>query len=232
MKASLVSPAVFPKVAIIDPDLAVGIPHGSTAACGADALGHAIEACRAARQIRSQRLPPPGLGLIVQHLPRAVADAVIPPPRAAGVSRHAGLRGLQRGRRDRGPRGGPRPGRGLARTARETVAIATPLMLRFNAEACVEVYAELAAACGLRADSPEELAARFVMQIGELLRSVGLPERVVVPRSADVPLGDLRPGWSRGRPVRIMRARCPRPRKILPPCWPATPSLTVRCHCG
>lgn len=186
VKASLVSPAIFPKVAIIDPDLAVGSPARLTAACGADALGHAIEACmsRAANPI-SSALAARAVGLIVRHLPRAVASPDDPEPReplalaatlagaafnAAGVSAaHAIAHAL---------------GAVLHLPHAEAVAIATPLILRFNAEACVETYAELAAACGLQADSPAELAQRFVEQIGDLLRSVGLPERIVVP-SAD-----------------------------------------------
>ena len=187
-KASLVSPAIFPKVAIVDPDLAVGTPARLTAACGADALGHAIEACvsRAANPI-SSALGARAVGLIVRHLPQAVANPGDPAPReplslaatlagaafnAAGVTAaHAIAHAL---------------GAVLHVPHAEAVAVATPLMLRYNAEACVEVYAELAAACGLRADTPEQLAARFVEQIAGMLRSIGLPERIAVP-SADVP---------------------------------------------
>ncbi len=45
LKASIAGPAVLPKVALVDPELTVGSPAGLTAACGADALGHALEAC-------------------------------------------------------------------------------------------------------------------------------------------------------------------------------------------
>jgi alcohol dehydrogenase class IV len=186
VKASLVSPAIFPKVAIVDPELAVGSPARLTAAWGADALGHAIEACmsRAANPI-STALAVRAVGLIVANLPRAVANPDDPEPReplalaatlagaafnAAGVTAaHAIAHAL---------------GAILHVPHAEAVAIATPLMLCYNAEACAEVYAELAVVCGLRAASPEELAACFVEQIGELLRSVGLPERIAVPADA------------------------------------------------
>jgi alcohol dehydrogenase class IV len=149
-------------------------------------LGHAIEACmsRAANPI-STALAVRAVGLIVANLPRAVANPDNPEPReplalaatlagaafnAAGVTAaHAIAHAL---------------GAILHVPHAEAVAIATPLMLCYNAEACAEVYAELAVVCGLRADSPEELAACFVEQIGELLRSVGLPERIAVPADA------------------------------------------------
>lgn len=45
LKASIFDPAIYPRVAVIDPDLAVGSPPRLTAGCGADSLGHALEAC-------------------------------------------------------------------------------------------------------------------------------------------------------------------------------------------
>ncbi len=45
LKASVSGPPVRPKLAIVDPQLATGSPPELTASCGADALGHAMEAC-------------------------------------------------------------------------------------------------------------------------------------------------------------------------------------------
>ena len=64
------------------------------------------------------------------------------------------------------------------------VAIATPLSLRFNAEASVDVYAELARDCGVTADSRKQAATAFVDRIIALLESLGLPNKIEVPDDA------------------------------------------------
>ena len=192
LKASVSGPAVRPKVALVDPDLAVGSPPGLTAACAADALGHAIEACmsRRANPI-SSTLAGRAVALIVEHLPRAVETPDDPGPReplalaatlagaaftqAGVVVTHAIAQALG---------GVLHVPHGLG------VAVGTPLNLRFNAEQCVEQYCRMADACGIRADSPEEQAAAFVDCIVELLRSAGLPDRVEIPDDAPDDLVD------------------------------------------
>jgi alcohol dehydrogenase class IV len=70
------------------------------------------------------------------------------------------------------------------------VAIATPISLRFNAECCVDEYAELARFCGITGDSPQQRASRFVERIVELLSAVGIPDHVDVPPDAPEDLLD------------------------------------------
>ncbi len=55
LKATAYGPALAPRIALVDPELAVGSPAGATAASAADALGHALEAfiCRRANPISS-----------------------------------------------------------------------------------------------------------------------------------------------------------------------------------
>jgi len=186
LKASVSGPAVRPQVALVDPDLTVGSPPGLTAACGADALGHAIEACSSRRANPvSSLLAGRAVGLIVGNLRRAVESPADPGPReplalaatlagaafsvAGVVVPHAVSQALG----------------GLLHVPHGLgVAIATPLSLRFNAACCVDQYAELAGFCAVGADSPERQAAAFVDRIVELLRSVGIPEQVDVPTDA------------------------------------------------
>lgn len=184
LKVPVSGPAIRPEVALVDPDLTVGSPPALTAACGADALGHAIEAClsRRANPV-SSLLAGRAVGLIVANLRRAVECPDDPAPReplalaatlagaafsvAGVVVPHAishTLGGLLHVPHGMG------------------VAIATPLSLRFNAEQCVEQYAELAGFCGIAADSRERQGAAFVDRIVGLLRSVGIPKRLDVPR--------------------------------------------------
>ena len=186
LKASIAGPAVQPEVALVDPDLTVGSPSRLTAACGADALGHALEACmsRRANPI-SSALAGRAVGLVVENLRRAVEDPDDPQPRQplalastmAGVA--FGVAGVimthsishALGALLHVPHG-------------EAVAIATPLTLRYNAQECEQVYCQLAHHCGIRGDSPRQQAARFVGAIVGLLRAVGLPDRVDVPHDA------------------------------------------------
>jgi alcohol dehydrogenase class IV len=186
LKASISGPGVRPALALVDPDLTTGSPAGLTAACGADALGHAIESCmsRNANPMASM-LAGRAVGLIVRHLPAAVARPDDPQPReplalaatlAGAAFASAGLTMTHSIAQALG---------GLLHVPHgAAVAIATPLNLRYNAEACVDVYGRLAGECGIDGDSPQQQADRFVQRIVELLTSIGLPDRVTVPDDA------------------------------------------------
>jgi len=210
LKASVSGPAIRPAVALVDPDLTVGSPPALTAACGADALGHAIEAClsRRANPV-SSLLAGRAVGLIVAKLGQAVERPDDPAPReplalaatlagaafsvAGVVVPHAISQALG----------------GLLHVPHGLgVAIATPLSLRYNAERCVDQYAELAGFCGISSDSARRQAAAFVDCIVDLLRSVGIPERVDVPPNAPDDLID--------RLVRNARASTPVPITLNP----------------
>jgi len=186
LKASVSGPAIRPKVALVDPALAVGSPPGLTAACGADALGHAVEA-RMSRRTNpiSSALAGQAVGLIVRNLRGAVENPDDPAPReplalaatlagaafsvAGVVVTHAIAQALG----------------GLLHVPHGVgVAVGTPANLRFNAACCVREYSELARHCGISADSPERQAAGFVECVVGLLRSVGLPDRVELPPDA------------------------------------------------
>lgn len=74
-KASLRSELLLPKIALIDPDLAVTLPAAVTARSGMDALCQLIEAytSRGAQPI-TDALAREGIGRAARALPRAVAD--------------------------------------------------------------------------------------------------------------------------------------------------------------
>lgn len=69
------APSVQPALAVLDPELGVGLPPGPTAACGLDVLVHAVE-CLQARTANpySTALALEACREVVAWLPRAVAD--------------------------------------------------------------------------------------------------------------------------------------------------------------
>jgi alcohol dehydrogenase class IV len=185
VKASLYGSEIRPAMAVIDPDLATGSPAELTAACGADALGHAIEAVLSRRaNPMATLLGSQAAGLICQHLRSAVANPDDPHPREplamaallAGIAftassvtaAHAVAQAL---------------GSLLHLPHGVAVALATPALLRHNASACAEPYALLASQCG----STRE---HFVDEIATLLRDVGLPAHIAPPADAAADLLD------------------------------------------
>ncbi len=187
IKDAIVGPALRPKLALVDPDLTVGCPPSLTAACGADALGHAIESClsRRATPIASA-LAAQAVQLVVDNLAAAVERPDDPEPReplalaatvagaafsAAGVVvPHAIAQAL---------------GAVLHVPHGLSVALATRQGLAFNRSTCMAQYSELAQSCRLTGKDDENLAERFVDAVNELLDRCDLPR--TIPVSADAP---------------------------------------------
>src|SRR4051794_37599551 len=73
-KKIIFHPGIMPKVAILDPELTVGLPAKLTAATGMDAFAHCLEAyCAPAYHPLAQGIALEGMRLIKDNLPRAVA---------------------------------------------------------------------------------------------------------------------------------------------------------------
>jgi alcohol dehydrogenase len=163
-----------------------------TAASGADALGHALEAflSRQANPVTSL-LASRAVALIVENLPRAVRSPDDPGPREP-LALAAVLAGAAFN--EAGVIVGHALAHGLGAVLRvshaEAVAIGTPVHLRYNFEERADRYAELAEACRLPDGPVWERARRFVDAIAGLLQSVGLPDRVPAPPGAPADLAD------------------------------------------
>lgn len=74
-KKAVISPALVPDVAVIDPELTLSLPSAITATTGLDALAHCLEpyaSLAAHPMVDLYALE--GVRLIAAHLPRAVAD--------------------------------------------------------------------------------------------------------------------------------------------------------------
>jgi alcohol dehydrogenase class IV len=173
-KVALFGPALRPQVAVIDPDLAVGSPPALTAACAADALGHAIEACVSRRTNPiAAALAGEAVALVERNLAPAVAEPNAAEPReslalaallAGAAFTSAGVAGAHAIAQALGCVLGISHGR--------AVALALPPILRFNAAACEQQYDHLARCCGLSD------ASAFLDRVSGLLGSVGLAERL------------------------------------------------------
>lgn len=186
MKAALVGEGLHPKIAIVDPELTVGKPGPITAACAADALLQAIEAClsRMANPFSSV-LAGRTACLIFQSLKTALTQPDDLQARS-DLSLAACMAGTAYDTT------GLTVGHALAQALGAVfnlphgvaVAIAGPVALRFLQQACPEPLAELGRQCHILAESAEIQAAQFLDAVERLFREVGLPDRFPVPENA------------------------------------------------
>jgi alcohol dehydrogenase class IV len=72
-KTALVSPHIYPRVALVDPELSASMPPSLTAATGLDAMSHAIEAilCPPLRNYFSDMVAFEAVAAAARYLPRA-----------------------------------------------------------------------------------------------------------------------------------------------------------------
>lgn len=186
-KISITAPALRPAVALVDPDLSSACDPQTTAACGADALAHAMEACmsRAAQPV-STALAFQAIELVVGRLPAALAkpddrearDALAVAAALAGMAlnesgvtlTHSVAHAL---------------GAMLHLPHGLCVARATPLNLRVNRSACEGLYARWARLCGLQGPTAAALADAWIDRIDGLLGEAGLLGPL--PRSSAAP---------------------------------------------
>ncbi len=217
-KKGVVSPLIIPDVALLDPDLTLGLPPAVTAATGVDAMVHAIEAYTSASPNNnpvSRVLAVEALRLLGANIRRAV--------------QHGG---------DREARGAMLLGSLLAGQAFANSPVAAvhalayplgghfgiphglsnalvlPHVMRFNAPACGRLYADLAPhACPEL--PPEADADMLVDAIMRLVADLGLPPRLreagvpwdAIPRLAEDAMRQTRLLVNNPRPVALADAR-------------------------
>jgi alcohol dehydrogenase class IV len=192
-KKGVVSPVILPDIALLDPDLTLGLPPHVTAATGVDAMVHAIEAytsTSANNNPVSRALACEALRLLGQNIRRAVHHGADVEARSAMLlgsmlagqafanSPVAAVHALAY------PIGGhfgvPH---GLSN------ALVLPYVLRFNAEACADAYAELASTVfpELARAKGAQGAQAFIDRMVDLAADIGLQPRlrdVGIPRDA------------------------------------------------
>jgi alcohol dehydrogenase class IV len=190
LKKGVVSPHLVPDAAYVDPLLTVTVPPPVTAATGLDAMTHCIEAF--ANQFAHPAVDVyalHGIRLIAASLERAVRDGQDLEARAA-LALGSLYGGLCLGPVNTGavhalsyPLGGRfRVAHGVANS------LLLPHVLRFNAPAAPQRYAEIALALGVQpSGSDAATAERGVEFLKQLSRRCGVPQKLSelkIPRDA------------------------------------------------
>lgn len=192
-KTGVVSKQLLPDVAVLDPELTLGLPPHITAATGIDAMVHAIEAftSKHKKNIYSDMLAKQALTLMARSLREAVSNGnnleartdMLLGAMLAGQSFAnapvAAVHALAY------PLGGHyHIAHGLSNS------LVLPAVLDFNFDDAKELYGELLPCIkpGAKAISHGEAATQFISEMKQLIADVGLPTQL---RDVNVPEGDL-----------------------------------------
>jgi alcohol dehydrogenase class IV len=192
LKKGIVSPTLFPEVALVDPKLTIGLPPSVTAFTGMDALTHAIEACYSVNATGlSDLLAIRAMELISKNLRMAYAygenlsarSTMMEGSLLAGIAfANAGVGAVHAFAY---PLGGEfHLAHGLTNT------LMLPYVMRYNILGCPYKFATMAKAFGEKVERLSELdaaetAVKFVerlsddLRVPRRLRDVGIPEKAI-----------------------------------------------------
>ncbi len=177
-KMSIKGPAMFPAVALVDPDLLVSLPPELVAATGMDALVHAVEAfsVRPATFI-TDIFAAEAAGLAFRYLARAYRGIRSDHQAREGVMRASLLAGLAFGNSDVGAVHCLSESVGALFDTPHGVANAVflPYVMEFNRPAASGRYAELARRIGLTGEDPGRLTEGLIQKIEDLSRAIDIP---------------------------------------------------------
>lgn len=188
-KAIFFSPRLLPSVALLDPELTVSLPPGTTAATGFDAFTHNVEAlCTPMHHPMADAVARKGIELVATHLERAVRDGANLEARAGMLEAATlGAVAFQRGLGACHSLAHPLSAElgmhhGLAN------ALCLPAVCDFNREVALEEIAFVARTLGAKGDDARALAAKCADAVRELRRRVALPDGLA---AAGVPVDRL-----------------------------------------
>ncbi|MHA2961297.1 iron-containing alcohol dehydrogenase [Priestia megaterium] len=179
VKKGIVSPYLLPKVAIVDPELTLTVPPSVTAATGMDALVHAVESYTAIRAGElTDGIALQAIKLISRSLRKAVYNGKDLKARE-DMAMGSLLAGISLGNAGVGavhalayPLGGKfKVPHGVANS------LLLPFVMKYNAVADLEKFAEVAKAMGENVDglSLREAADCAVQALAQLSKDVGIP---------------------------------------------------------
>ncbi|MDD9938866.1 MAG: iron-containing alcohol dehydrogenase [Myxococcales bacterium] len=168
---------LIPNVALLDPELTVGLPPKTTAATGFDALTHSIEAlCTAMDHPMASAIAREGITLCARFLPRAVSagddiearGAMLKAAMLGAVAFQKGLGACHSLAHPLSTELGMH--HGLAN------ALCLPAVIDFNRTVAGAELAQVARILGARGDDDETLAFECSGAVRRLRAEVGLPE--------------------------------------------------------
>jgi alcohol dehydrogenase class IV len=197
LKKGIVSPTLFPEVAIVDPKLTIGLPPSVTAFTGMDALTHAIESYYSINAtdlsdllaFRAMELLSKNIRMAYAHGENLVARSnMMEGSLFAGIAfANAGVGAVHAFAY---PLGGEfHLAHGLTNT------LMLPYVMRYNILGCPNKFAQMAQAFGEKVEGLSELdgaetSVKFVerlsddLRVPRRLRDVGIPENAI-PRLAE-----------------------------------------------
>ena len=173
---------ILPNVAILDPKMTEGLPPKLTAATGMDAMSHAIEALHSLqREPIADGMALHAIRLIKEFLPKAVENGkdmmargeMLIAANMAGIAfSNAQLGVVHALAHSVGARF--KVHHGLANS------ILLPACLRYNADACGEVYLDILSALGVNIGGvrPDKAGDVVADKIIEFTKKLGLPQRL------------------------------------------------------
>jgi alcohol dehydrogenase len=177
-KMSIKGPAMFPAVALVDPDLLVSLPPELVAATGMDALVHAVEAfsVKPATFI-TDIFAAEAVELAFRYLTRAYRDIRNDHQAREGAMRASLLAGLAFGNSDVGAVHCLSESVGALFDTPHGVANAVflPYVMDFNRPAASARYAELARRIGLIGEGLDRLAVGLIEKVKDLSRALAIP---------------------------------------------------------
>jgi len=176
-KAVFFHPSLLAKLAILDPELTVGLPPKLTAATGADALTHCIESYTSPEfHPMCDGIALEGIRLIADALPRAVRNGG--DVDARGKMQVAAMMGGVAFQKDLGAAHSlSHPLSSLCGLHHGTAnALTLPVVMRYNAERKPGLYRRVGEAMGMaQATDAQASDAQAIDAVAALLREVGMP---------------------------------------------------------
>lgn len=189
-KYALMDLHLIPAYALLDPELAAGMPPKTTSTTGMDALTHAVEAylCWTYNTKESIRFAEEATCLIFKYLERAYANGsdleareqmMIAAYKAGFAFTRAGVGNVHAIAHTLG--GFYNTPHGLAN------AVILPIVLEDYGEVVYEKLAKLAQLVGLEGKSTEEKAKAFIAEIYAMNERMGIPTGFDMIRDEDIP---------------------------------------------